>query len=260
MTIQHFQKLLNGNNGVQISINLIVFSNYELYVIDTDKTKKYNSLEELITDNKDVKEIILNTDEFYYSYGGGRGASSGSGENRKAFGHARGGNGGKNETLLNAELNLGTAGGNSVENVLKRFQDKYGKADREYGIAVDENGYVYKHIKGGKHSVAIDGNKGQTLIHNHPSGSHFSDTDLISISLSKAKSIIATSSNSKIKGTYTFTKGKHFKANEFVKAVKKATVSKNLTYNQGINKWLKENAKKYGYTYTKSRNANLKGM
>lgn len=259
MTIQHFKNLLDNNNGIRISDTLVVFSDYELYSFETDKSKKYKNLDELIADNKIVEEIILNTDEFYYSYGGGRGASSGNGETRKAFGHARGG-GGKNETLLNAELNYGTAGGNSVDSVLKRFQDKYGKADREYGIAVDENGYVYQHIKGGKHSVAIHGNKGQTLIHNHPSGSHFSDTDLISISLSKAKTIIATSSNSKIRGTYTFTKGNHFKANEFVKAVKKARVGKNLTYNQGINKWLKDNAKKYGYTYTKSRNANLKGM
>ena len=256
MIVEEFKKLLNSNNAIRITYNLIIFADYELYNFTSKKGKKYHNLDDLLDDNPDLLELIHNTDDFYKEFDGGRGASAG---NKKAFGHAGGGKD-NSKILLNAELNLEVAKGNSIDAVLKRFRDKYGKADHEYGISVDANGYVHKHVEGNKHSVSIGGGKGETIIHNHPSGSHFSDTDLISIASGKEKSIIATSSNAKIKGTYTFTKGNHFNSKGFIKAVKNAQVSSNLTYNQGVHKWLKDNAKKYGYTYTKSKDANLKGM
>ena len=87
------------------------------------------------------------------------------------------------------------------------------------------------------------------ILHNHPSGGHFSDADLISTSMdARSKGIVATST----KAQYTFEKGTHFKANAFVKAVKNA-IMKGTSYDDAVDKWLKGNAKKYGYKYTKQK-------
>ena len=83
----------------------------------------------------------------------------------------------------------------------------------------------------------------------HPSGGHFSDADLISTSMdARSKGIVATST----KAQYTFEKGTHFKATQFVKAVKNANM-KGTSYDNAVDKWLKGNAKKYGYKYTKQK-------
>ena len=106
------------------------------------------------------------------------------------FNHARGGKGGAGEKLLNAELNLGSSKGNSIDAVLDRFQNKYGGAKKEYGVAVDENGYVHEHMAGGKSSVQVSGGKGMTIIHNHPSGGNFSDSDLLVVASKKTKGLL----------------------------------------------------------------------
>ena len=166
------------------------------------------------------------------------------------FGSAGGGGGG-GKRLFPAELNYGTAGGNSVDDVLGRFRDKYGSADHEYAIAVDRLGYVKQHIEGGRHSVSISGDAGDTIIHNHPSGSNFSSADLNSFASTGIKSVIATSSNDTTKGTYQITKGPKFKAKEFIKGVLEAKWdTSKYDYNSGADWWLKKNQKTYGYTYT----------
>ena len=87
------------------------------------------------------------------------------------------------------------------------------------------------------------------ILHNHPSGGHFSDADLISTAMDgRSKGIVATSG----KAQYTFEKGTHFKANAFTKAVKNATL-KGTSYDDAVDKWLKANSKKYGYKYTKQK-------
>jgi len=94
--------------------------------------------------------------------------------------------------------------------------------------------------------VAISGkNKGNMILHNHPSGGAFSDSGLISASLGNEKGIVASGKN----GDYIFQKkGGHFKAAEFIKAVKTAKM-KGKDYDDAVDKWLKANQKKYGYTY-----------
>lgn len=252
MRIAHFQKLLDGNNAVRITDNIIIFNDYELYNLATDESKKYKSLDELLKDNPDVEKTILEAEYFTLEFDGGRGANST--EMGGGFNHARErGRRAKQETLLNAVLNYGTAGGNSIKAVLGRFHDKYGDADREYGAAVDEQGYVHKLNKGGKVSVNISGNEGETVIHNHPSGGNFSDGDLISTASSKAKGIIATSSNTDIKSTYHFQKNQNFKAKEFIKAVRNAKWPANLSYDKGADWWLKKNQRAYGYKYSSSK-------
>ena len=254
MTLDYFKQLLKGNNGIKISDDLIIFNDFELWNRRTDESKQYKSVDELVADNPDVRKIIETTDEFYLDWSGGRGSSSGSSKVAMGggFGNAPGRKGKDSERLLPAELNLNVAGGNSVSSVLNRFQNKYGNADREYAISVDENGYVKQHIKGGKHSVGITGDKGDTLIHNHPSGSNFSKADMESFALTGIKSLVATSSNKNTKGTYTITKGNKFNSKAFVKAVNRAQWPSNLSYNDGVSWWLKKNQKTYGYKFTHS--------
>lgn len=247
MKVEKFKQLLQGNNAIKITDDLIIFNDFELYSFETEQSKRYRTIEELMNDNPDIKELIESKDVFEQEYDGGRGSSSGS-----TMGMKFGGYGAKNnhEKMLPAELNLKESGGNSQQAVMKRFLEKYGNANREYAIAIDENGYVYQHIKGAKHEVGIEGDKGQTIIHNHPSGSNFSGADLENVATTKAKGIVATSSNKETKGTYSFSKTDKFKAKEFVKAIHKASWSKDLGYNKGLDQWLRKNQKTYGYKYS----------
>lgn len=248
MTLNYFGKLLKGNNGIKISDEYNVFNDFELYNFKTNESKKYKSLQELVDDNPDVKKIIEEAEAFYLDWSGGRGASSAN--MGGGFSNAQDGGNAKSERLFPAELNFDTKR-NSVQNVLGRFQNKYGDANREYAIAVDEDGFVKQHIKGGKHSVGISGDKGDTIIHNHPSGSNFSQADLSNFANTKIQSIVATSSNNTTKGDYQITKTNHFKPKEFIKAMNNAKWDTNkYGYNDGADWWLKKNAKKFGYKYT----------
>lgn len=250
MDIKIFNEILQANNCLFLDADYIIFNDYELYNRTTNKSILNKTLEDLLENvvgDKTIKELIEAKEEFVLEYDGGRGSSSGG---QMGFGSAKGRRGNDHEVLLPAELNLDEAKGNSIQKVLNRFNKKYGSADREYGIAVDENGYVHQHIKGGKHSVGISGDKGQTVIHNHPSGSNFSKQDLLSTASTKEKSLIATSSNGKTKGIYTFTKTDKFDAKGFIKAVNNASWDKKLGYNKGAHQWLKANQKKYGYKYS----------
>lgn len=255
MEISYFDKLLKGNNAIGITEDIVIFNDYELYNHRTKEEKHYSSIDELVEDNPEVKKIILDTETFYNRLDGGRGASSGgsSGEMGGGFNHASGSGGeSAREVLHPAALNFGTSKGNSVDAVLGRFQQKYGNADREYGIAVDQDGYVHEHIKGGATSVGVYGGKDMTIIHNHPSGGNFSDSDLLAVARTNNKGIVATSSNTSKKSTYKFEKTAKFDAKGFEKAVKSAKWNKNFSYDKGADWWLKKNASKYGYKYTSS--------
>lgn len=249
MKIAHFKKLLAGNNAVRINDNLIIFNDYELYSLETDKSKNYDSLEELIEDNPDAKEIIEKTEYFALRFDGGRGSNSG--EMGGGFTSA-GGRGGF-EQIVNATLNFNTAGGNSIKAVLGRFREKYGNAEREFGAAVDEQGYVHKLGRGGKTAVTISGNEGQTIIHNHPGGGNFSSGDLLNVSTTNAKGIIATDSMTKNPVTYHFQKNQNFKPKAFVKAMRNAKWPTKYSYNQGADWWLKKNQRAFGYKYSSKK-------
>lgn len=253
MNIAHFKKLLEGNNGIRINDDLIVFKDFELYSLATNESTNYTSLEELIKNNKNVKNIITKANYFALRFDGGRGSSSSKEKMGGGFqtNNERGSYIGKE--LLNAELNYGTAGGNSIQAVLGRFKDKYGTAKREYGAAVDGLGYVHKLRQGGKSSVAISGNKGQTIIHNHPNGSNFSSTDLYTLATTDAKGVIATSSSPKINKTYHIRKNENFKAKDFVKAVRNAKWPTKYDYSKGADWWLKKNQRAFGYKYSSSK-------
>ncbi len=249
MKLGRFKELLKSNNAIRINDEYIIFNDYELYSFVTMTGKQYSSIEELVKDNSLIKGIIENTVEFKLEYSGGRGSSSSTGSMGGGFNHARR-NGKQVQGVVKypAEFNTGVRF-NSYEEALGKFQNKYKNADIEYGITVDEQGFVHQHIQGGSTSVSISGNNGEMVIHNHPSGGNFSDSDLISTASTNSKGIVATSSNASKKSTYTFTKTKSFNSKDFIKAVKKAKWPSNLSYNKGADWWLKKNQKVYGYTY-----------
>ena len=132
-------------------------------------------------------------------------------------------------------------------NALDTFRAAHVNDRKEHAIVVDENNYVYQYIHGARHSVGIDANKlqkGQTVIHNHPSGSNFSDQDLLMTAQGKHRSVIASTKT----GDYVFVKGDRFKPREFVAAMSSAKM-KGSDYNDATHKWLRRNQKKYGYKY-----------
>lgn len=254
MKIAHFKKLLAGNNAVRISDDLIVFNDFELYNYTKDESKNYTTLEELLDDNADVKKIIEDAPYFELKFAGGRGSASKSGK-KMGFNHARHGGRDGTKTMLNAELNFNTAKGNSLKAVMGRFKDKYGKADHEYGALVDEQGFVHHLRNGNKHNVTyakpLDG---MTIVHNHPSGSMFSDTDLITTATTKARGVVAMSSNNANRGkTYHFQKNNNFKAKDFLKALRNASWDESLGYDKGASQWLRGNQRKYGYKFSASK-------
>ena len=251
MKLSHFAKILAGNNAVKISDKLIVFNDFELYDMEADESKNYATLDELIADNEDVKEIIEKAEYFALDWRGGRGAS-GSKEMGGGFTNAEHGGRDGSKTVQNAELNFDTAKGNSLTAVMSRFRDKYGTADHEYGAAVDDQGFVHYLRDGNKHNVTYEPGSmdKRTVIHNHPSGGNFSKGDLISFASTDARGVIATSSNPSIKKTYHIQKSNGFKPKEFIKAVNKAQWPTKYDYNKGADWWLKRNQKTYGYKYS----------
>lgn len=238
-------------NGVRLDEKHILFRKpLELYNLETDETISFKNMDEAylhkIADTS-IKDIIkaATIDIFNLRLDGGRGASSG-GNKQFRFGDAAGSKG-KDETKANfpARLNVKLSIKNkSTEGMLKEFAKLHSKSDREYGATVDENGYVTRYVTGNKSSVGISGKRGEMVFHNHPSGGAFSKADMLSTAHTSAKGIVASGKN----GDYIFVKGGHFKANEFAKAVNKARPT-GKSYDDAINKWLKQNQRKYGYKY-----------
>lgn len=261
MQTRIFKKMLSNNNAIRLNKDWILFNDYELYNFDTEESIQFDSFDDLLKHSflgDTFENFILNTKEFYYQLDGGSGNGR-SGKMGGGFNHARSGNSAGDGELAKAkypaEFNAVTGSRyKSYEKTLEKFNEKYANADHEYGITIDEDGYVHRHIEGGKTSVGISGSKGQMIVHNHPSGGNFSDSDLIVVASGSEKGIVATGS----KKTYTFTKTKNFKSKEFTKAVKKAQWPVEYDYDKGADWWLRQNAKKYGYKYTAQKTKGIK--
>ncbi len=250
MELKVFEETLKNNNALFFDDDYVLFKNLEMYNFKTEKSVYFKTFDELYLfkiNGRTIKDIVLEKKEFVLQYDGGRGASVDFGEMGGGFGHARTG---KDHGLRShkwpAELNVGGRFQN-YNTVLSVFKKKYANADHEYGVTVNAEGFVTRHIEGGKASVAISGGKGEMTIHNHPSGSNFSDRDLFNVSSTDGAGIVAVGT----KHVYTFTKGKHFNASGFIKAVKKARWPKKMDYDTGSDWWLRRNAGTYGYTYTR---------
>jgi hypothetical protein len=159
MEIKTFIKMLHNNNAIRLTNDYILFNDLELYNFETEKSIRFNNLKEMLDYQllgNSIKHLIMETEEFYNIIDGGRDSSSGNmgGD----FNHARDSGKGSGEQSIKyaAEFNVGGKN-RSIEKTLKLFKDKYANADHEYGIVVDQDGFVHTHIEGGKHSVVISG-------------------------------------------------------------------------------------------------------
>lgn len=122
-----------------------------------------------------------------------------------------------------------------------------------------EQGFATKYRHGNAGSISgLTGNGKEIAIHNHPRDGWptFSKEDVINTALGTRRGIVAVSTKTgrgddtaRYAGVYTFTKGTHFNASGFVKAVNSAQLS-GKDYNDAVSKWLKANQQKFGYKYS----------
>lgn len=251
MKIEQFKQLFSdevGANGFYLipEKEVMVFRKpLQIWEAETNKEYLFENIEQFLDfvyDGISVRERIENMDMLQVSLSG----STGNQQTFK-FGHAGDSGNGKDmsQTLFPAYANVRIKS-KTLEGAMQEFHERFANENIEWAYEVDPQGYVHQYKRGNATSVGIWGtNKNNMILHNHPSGGAFSDSDLISTSLSNEKGIVASGKN----GDYIFQKnGGHFKATEFVKAVKTAEM-KGKNYDDAVDKWLTANQKKYGYKY-----------
>ncbi len=262
MRIEHFRYLFNREIDVfYLTPTIMLYKKpYSIENEETGESVDFKTLDEALEyriGNETVKQIIERMEKPYIPpLNGGRGAGSGSGNKTFKFSHAKDtGGGGNDKQLLPAQANVKIKS-KTPEGALAEFKRNHLDSDHEWAYEVDSNGYVHQYVEGAAHSVGIGASakvgRGQKtmIIHNHPSGGAFSDADLLSVSAQKrAGSIIASGKNY----DYKFEKGTHFKAQAFSKAVKNAKMT-GKDYDDAVDKWLRKNAKTYGYKYSRTKN------
>lgn len=267
MQKEQFKRDFKRLGGVYITDKVVLFRQpLELYNLGTNSTIAiFDSVDSALAyslDGKTVEEIITDWKEITFPIErGGRGSSSGMGFSG-GWPSAGNGGGGRDETAadLPARMNVKISGAvRSYDDMLREFINAHGSAGEEHGIVVDEYGFVTKYRHGNAGSISgLTGNGSEIAIHNHPAGGWptFSKEDVINTALGTRRGIVAVSSTAgrsedtaKYAGTYTFMKGTKFDASGFIKGVNNAKLS-GKDYNDAVNKWLKANQKKYGYTYS----------
>ena len=234
--------------GLRLTDDYILFRKpLELYNLKTGDSKLFKSMEEVysqsineITVGDMISKMTLET--FYMRLDGGRGASSGLGQDKSfKFSHADD-KGARTDTYdFPSRVNINIR---NPDKTLEVFRNLHVNDKKEHAFTVDEQRFVTSYVHGMAHSVMVAGRRGEMVYHNHPSGGAFSDADLISTALTAAKGIVASGKS----GDYILQKGNHFKANAFVKAVNNAHL-KGKDYDDAVDRWLKANAKKYDYKY-----------
>lgn len=251
MTKEQFKKLFSDEvdaNGFYLVPEEEIFcfrKPLQIWESKTDKTIEFESLDDLLNfeyNGTPVSDIIEKMQDLSISLNG----SVGSGNNKTfKFNHASGDGEDKTKDLFPAYANVRIKS-KTLEGAMKEFHERFKNENKEWAYEVDSQGYVHQYKEGNASSVSISGrNKDNMILHNHPSGGAFSDSDLISASLGNERGIVASGKN----GDYIFQKnGGHFKATEFVKAVKNAKMQ-GKSYDDAVDKWLTANQKKYGYRY-----------
>ena len=238
------------------NVNFLEIDNYlftrdlRLIDIDTEKEILFKDLSEAIDYVLNGKTILehLKDITLMISLSGGRGANHNA-TMGGGFSSAGAGSGGKGRNLFPAEFN--TQGRFvSQEEAMKMFIEKHKDSDIEYGFSVDTMGFVHAYVEGSETSVPISAKgKNHMVGHNHPQKlGNFSDADLLSTARDRlASGIFATAPDR----TAVLNKGKNFDAAGFVVAVKKAKWPAHYNYEDGADWWLRKNAKKYDYSYSK---------
>lgn len=245
MTKEQFRRQYNYVNAIY-SGDYILFKvskrRWELYHIPTEETIVFRSFDEFSA-NKIVAEIMASYTEQAAEFDMPKGDRSGATDTFGGDDNASEPDHTKNDfpSRVNTDKQR-----SSEDKTLQQFRSMYANADKEHGFAVDEQGYVTTYKHGNAHSVSWSNEEltGKMIYHNHPSGGNFSKADMLSTARTGARGVVASGKN----GDYIFRKTQKFDAVGFQKAVSSAkTTAKD--YNTGVDRWLKHNAKKYGYTY-----------
>lgn len=259
MTKEQFKQLFSeevGANGFYLDEDTMVFRNpLQIWNFINNDEIDFNSIDELLDyeyKGKSVMDYIAEMKDLSVSISGSVGAGK---QQTFKFGHERENGKDRTKDLFPAYANVRIKS-KTLEGAMNEFHERFANADHEWAYEVDRQGYVHQYKEGNKSSVAISGkNKDNMILHNHPNGGAFSDGDLISVSLGNERGIVASGKN----GDYIFQKnGGHFKAAEFVKAVKNAKMQ-GTSYDDAVNKWLTANQKKYGYRYEFKKATKSKG-
>ena len=241
MQLDRFKHEFKRLNGVYATDKVVLFRNpLELYSLTTGKIiASFNSLDEALhfeIDGKTLEQRISAWTEITFPVEhGGRGGGSGIGFS--GGWPSSGGGSGKDETTadLPARMNVKIGSNRVYEDMVRAFVAAHGDALEEHGVVVDEQGFATKYR------------------HGWPT---FSKEDVINTALGTRRGIVAVSTKTgrgddtaRYAGVYTFTKGTHFNASGFVKAVNSAQLS-GKDYNDAVSKWLKANQQKFGYKYS----------
>ena len=247
MEIQAFIYKMRDFNSVELADGIFLFKapkgKWELWNVEDD-VEEGEIIDDLRTHPKAV-ELIGKLKTIEFEVMGGRGAGgmgavfSWKGDSHRGLDHSMD----NLPARVNNKVKVKTR-----EQAIKAFRDMHGKDAGESLVQIDRNGFVHHYRNGNKSNVTINKTvKGATLVHNHPNNSTFSPADMKVVASTNVGSIIATHS----KGYREFTKQSHFKQNDFLKAV--ARVEKNGLKGKGpndaVDRWLKRNQKKYGYTF-----------
>ena len=253
MTLEAFRWQFKQVNGVELN-GFAVFKQRGKWILaangDTTAYKRLEDLANAEVKGKSVCEHIAGTKKIVHGAISVIKEKKPSGPKRSAFDHARGGGGwGATTQDFPSRFNTGDKA-QTEEKMASKFVSMHANSKEEHAITIDERGYVTQYNHGDKTSVGIMGRKGEMVYHNHPGGSDgmghsFSDSDLILTAKDQSRGIIAVAPE----GTYSFVKGRKFDAAGFYNAVKNAKVPANLDYDAGVAHWMKQNAKKYDFTY-----------
>lgn len=245
--------------AVTLDVYVLWYKTLNLWNMDTDEIIHFQSIEEAFEyeiKGKAIKDIIAEADMSLFDMVLDGGSGSGSPKGNFKFGHAarnRGDGGFIGNDDLPARMN--TKIKNKTEHdAIQAFRKQHNSSNIEHGMTVDRSGFVNGYNHGAATSVAFPKyNKGDLMVHNHPSGGHFSDTDLLSMSRTSVRGVVATNP----KGYYKVEKGTHFQGEKFARAVKNANMT-GTSYDNAVDRWLKQNQKKYGYKYTNYKDAGSK--
>lgn len=249
--VYELKKALKEFAMVGIQEDLILFDDLTVYNEITGEEEQFKNIEAIVEKYPDM--VI----ELFDSYEGGRGQKSkGKKSPQKLVDGTKKQRGGTGKSLPTATFN-NQGRYVDTQKTLKAFQKKHKNENREYGLAINEQGFVTNYTRGQKHSVRIDtssAGKNFTTIHNHPSGSLFSVQDTRAFTARKNEKSMYITTNAKNSRLYGVTKGNNFNYKDFSKAYKQAVkglLPQNV-YNRRALKFLRNNQEKYGYTFTQS--------
>lgn len=217
--------------------------------LETNTVTKIKSLKEAWAFRFDgirtVAEAWAGIERFELPALQGRKGGSAEGMRQFRFNHARGGDEyAETPPHFSAEANTRIKV-KTEQNAIDYFAQQYRNADHEYGMSIDPQGFVHDYQEGGRSSVGLFGIKGTFMVHNHPSGGAFSDSDLIAISRDQSSGIAAIGKGGDY---YIRKKGGHFRGAAFERAVRNAR-PQGRDYDDAVRRWLTAHQKKFGYTF-----------